>query len=238
MKTEVFRFKQFEVKHSKSIFKVGTDAVLLGAYVPIPSSCKYSLDIGCGCGIIALMLAQRSNSQITGVDIDTDSVEEAVENATNSLWADRITFVNQSIQSFCTPEHKHKFDLIVSNPPFFVNSLKSPVYKRTICRHTDTLPFEDLILSADYCLSPSGLFALILPATAKDSIQNRCKNHHLYCKTLLQIKPIENKPVNRIILLFSRQQEDLFIENMSIRNTLMEYTETYRLLTSDFYLDV
>ena len=231
-----FRFKQFEIKHDKSTFKVGTDAVLLGAWTPIPSPCTHILDVGCGCGIIALMLAQRSNAQILGVDIDENSVKEAVENAKNTTWKDRIKFVNQSIQHFCTPEHKNRFDLIVSNPPFFVNSLKSPVYERNIGRHTDTLPFEELILSVNHCLSSSGLFAVILPATAKDSIQTLCKSQNLHCTNMLQIQPTGNKPVNRVILLFSREEKELQTENLTIKNASMDYTKAYRLLTKNFYL--
>jgi len=232
-----FQFKQFAIKHVQSAFKVGTDAVLLGAWVPIPSPCEHILDIGSGCGIISLMLAQRSNAQIIGIDIDKLSVEEAIENANNSQWKNRIKFINSSIQSFCTPEYQNKFDLIVSNPPFFVNSLKSPIYKRNISRHTGTLPFEELILSVDYCLSFSGQFAIIIPDTEKDRIQLLCKNQGLFCTKILQIQPIENKAVNRIILLFSRKEKPLQIENISIRNTNKEYTLPYQLLTKGFYLN-
>jgi tRNA1Val (adenine37-N6)-methyltransferase len=233
-----FRFKQFEINHDKSTFKVGTDAVLLGAWTPIPMPCKHILDIGCGCGVIALMLAQRSNAQITGVDIDKQSVEEAAENANKSLWKDRINFINLSIQDFCTAEHKNNFDLIVSNPPFFVDSLKSPVYKRNISRHTDTLPFEELIFSVDYCLSSSGGFAIIIPLSAKDAILTLCKHKGLFCTNILQIQPLENKPVNRVILLFSRKEKELHTENLIIRNATAECTEMYRFLTKDFYLDI
>ncbi|MCL2132506.1 MAG: methyltransferase [Lentimicrobiaceae bacterium] len=233
---EAFAFKQFQIAHSKSAFKVGTDAVLLGSWVPVSDTCKHILDIGCGCGVIAFMLAQRSTAHITGVDIDAPSIEEAVENASNTQWKDRICFVNQSIQTFCTPKHKNKFDLIVSNPPFFVNSLKSPMYKRTISRHTDTLPFEELILSVDYCLSSSGLFAVILPATTCKNMQKLCKNKHLHCTNILQIHPTETKPATRLILLFSREEKELQTETLTIRNASMEYTNPYRLLTNDFYL--
>lgn len=131
MDKSAFRFKQFEINHEKSTLKVGTDAVLLGAWTPIPAPCGRILDIGSGCGVITLMLAQRSNAQITGVDIDKPSIEEAAENANNSLWKNRINFINCSIQDFCTAEHQNNFDLIVSNPPFFVDSLKSPVHSRS-----------------------------------------------------------------------------------------------------------
>jgi tRNA1Val (adenine37-N6)-methyltransferase len=232
----VFKFKQFEIQHDRSTFKTGTDAVLLGAWTSVPYSCKRILDIGSGCGVISLMLAQRSNALITGVDIDKQSVEESVENANNSLWKDRIKFINSSIQNFCTPENKHIFDLIVSNPPFFVNSLKSPVYERNICRHTDTLSFEELILSVDYCLSSTGLFSVIIPAASKDTLLQLCKKQGLFCVKILQIQPTENKSVNRVIMLFSKEEKELIIENITLRNASMEYTQAYKILTREFYL--
>jgi tRNA1Val (adenine37-N6)-methyltransferase len=232
----VFRFKQFEIAHDKSAFKVGTDAVLLGAWIPIPHACEHILDIGSGCGIVTLMLAQRSNASITGVDIDENSVNEAIENASKSLWKDRMNFINTSIQSFCVPKHKHAFDLIVSNPPFFVNSLKSPVHKRNISRHTDSLPFEDLVLAVKYCLSALGLFAIIIPSTLSKRIEEACKAQELFCVTVLEIQPCEHKPVNRNILLFSQEEKQPGIHHLTIRNSSNEYTNEYRLLTNDFHL--
>jgi tRNA1Val (adenine37-N6)-methyltransferase len=233
----VFRFKQFEIAHDKSTLKVGTDAVLLGAWTPIPEKCEYVLDIGCGCGIVSFMLAQRSGAFITGVDIDKNSVVESMENAAKSPWKDRINFTHISIQNFCVPKHKHVFDLIVSNPPFFVDSLKSPVHKRNISRHTDTLSFEDLILSVNYCLSMTGLFAIIIPVTIAKRIQKQCMDQGLFCSTILQIQPFEHKQANRNILLFSREEKHPQIQNLVIRDSPNEYTNTYQLLTKDFHLN-
>jgi tRNA1Val (adenine37-N6)-methyltransferase len=233
----VFRFKQFEIAHDKSTLKVGTDSVLLGAWVPISEKCKYILDIGSGCGILALMLAQRSNAIITGIDIDKNSVEESLENASKSPWKNRINFTHISVQNFCIPERKHVFDLIVSNPPVFVNSLKSPVHTRNISRHTDTLSFEDLITSVNYCLSTSGTFAIIIPATISKIIQEQCKRQGLFCSAILQVHPFEHKPANRNILLFSQRKQQQHVQNLIIRNSSNEYTNAYRLLTKDFHLN-
>ena len=232
----LFQFKQFAINHDKSTIKVGTDAVLLGAWTPIAPECEHVLDIGSGCGVITLMLAQRSNAYITGIDIDKQSVEEAVENANKSPFANRVDFINLPIQDFCISENKNKFDLIVSNPPFFVNSLKSPVYKRNIGRHTDTLSFEELILAVNYCLSSLGLFAVIIPIAAKENIENLCEKQGLFCKNILQIQPLENKPANRAILLFSREEKELQTENLIIRDTSTKYTIAYQSLTKNFYL--
>jgi tRNA1Val (adenine37-N6)-methyltransferase len=233
----VFRFKQFEIAHDKSIFKTGTDAVLLGAWVPVPPNCKYILDIGSGCGIVSLMLAQRSDAMITGVDIDKSSIEEARENADKSPWKNRINFKHISVQNFCTSKSKHAFDLIVSNPPFFANSLKSPVQARNISRHTDTLTFEDLILSVKQCLSISGIFGIIIPVTVTKIIQEQCKNQGLFCTAILQVQPVEYKAINRHILLFAQEEKQIQIQNLIIRNTSNEYTNNYRSLTKDFYLN-
>jgi tRNA1Val (adenine37-N6)-methyltransferase len=233
----VFGFKQFEIAHDKSAFKVGTDAVLLGAWTPVPKKCKYILDIGSGCGIVSLMLAQRSDAIITGVDMDKSSIEEATENAEKSPWKNRITFKHTPVQNFCTPEYRHVFDLIVSNPPFFTNSLKSHVHARNISRHTDTLSFEDLILSVSYCLSISGIFAIIIPVTATKIIQKECEKQGLFCTALLQVQPKEYKPANRNVLLFAHEEKQTQIQNLVIRNTSNEYTNAYRSLTKEYHLN-
>lgn len=232
----VFRFKQFSVNHNRSTMKVGTDAVLLGAWTPIVKDCKQILEIGCGCGVISLMLAQRSLAIITGIDVDKSSVEEAIQNADNSSWAKRIIFQHISAQEFCSPENKQRFDLIVSNPPFFENSLKSPFEKRNLSRHTDTLSLEELAFSVDYCLSETGYFAIILPVVNSGKIMKLCKRHNLFCNNILNIQPFSSKPINRLILFFSHQKHTLKTENLSIRSLNGNYSEDYKQLTKDFYL--
>ena len=216
--------------------KVGTDAVLLGASAPIPADCRQILDIGCGCGIIALMLAQRSNASIIGIDIDKLSVEEATKNAQNSPWKEKLTFRHVSIQDFCVSQNKQSFDLIVSNPPFFEDSLKSPFEKRNLSRHTDTLSLEELLFSADYCLSDSGCFAVILPIDKLKKMMNLCLKYNLFCDFILEIQPISSKSTNRIILIFSRQKTTTQTKTLILRNTDNEYTNEYRQLTKDFLL--
>jgi tRNA1Val (adenine37-N6)-methyltransferase len=231
----MFRFKQFEIAHTKSAFKVGTDAVLLGAWTSIPVDCKKILDIGSGCGVISLMLAQRSEASITGVDIDSASVEEATENADRSQWKNRLHFVHTSVQDFCTSEQRKQFDLIVSNPPFFSNSLKSPVPLRNLSRHTDALSFEDLVLSVDYCLSDDGSFAIILPVSASEIMQNLCRDQQLFCIHRLSIRPLLSKPVHRTLMLFSRKEHPSKEETLVLRETPSVRTDAYRTLTKEFY---
>lgn len=230
-----FQFKQFDIQHDKSSMKVGTDAVLLGAWTDI-GAVNSILDIGSGSGIIALMMAQRTSAQIVGVDIDDASVEEARLNAENSAWKNRIQFHCTSIQRFCEEKNKNAFDLIVSNPPFFVNSLKSPLDGRNHSRHTDTLPFSDLVAAAAYCLSEMGTFALILPSIHEEQMEKLCHRNHLFCYRKLRICPKDGKAENRVLLQFKHKKEPLCEEGLNLRNADNSYTDNYKKLTKDFYL--
>ena len=230
-----FRFKQFTILHDKSSMKVGTDAVLLGAWAEAENVSRI-LDIGSGSGIISLMMAQRTAAQIVGVDIDFSSVEEARLNAENSVWKNRIQFHCTTIQQFCTAENRNLFDLIVSNPPFFVNSLKSPVENRNRSRHTDTLTFNDLVNAVLHCLAENGSFAVILPYIHGEQMENLCRQNDLFCYRKLQICPKEGKEVNRVLLQFKRKKEPLYQANLTIRYITNCYTDDYKKLTKAFYL--
>ena len=230
-----FRFKQFEIQHDRSSMRVGTDAVLLGAWTEVANA-THILDIGCGSGIIALMMAQRTKAHIVGVDIDLPSVEEAALNAENSAWRNRVRFCCTSIQQFCEEKNKNAFDLIVSNPPFFVNSLKSPIKNKNLSRHTDTLSFNDLVDAVLHCLSENGSFAVILPYIHEEQMENLCHQNNLFCYRKLRIFPKEKKAVNRVLMQFKRKKELFYLENLIIRNANDSYTDTYRNLTKGFYL--
>jgi len=231
-----FKFKQFEIQHNRSSMKVGTDAVLLGAWAAVDNASRV-LDIGSGSGVVALMLAQRTEAQIVGVDIDLPSVEEAARNAENSAWKNRVQFCCTSIQQFCEEKNKNAFDLIVSNPPFFVNSLKSPTEGKNRSRHTDTLSFNDLVHCVLHCLSENGSFAVILPCIYGEQMENLCTQNQLFCYRKLQIFPKEGKNSNRLLLQFKRKRQPSNTENLTIRNINDTYTETYKELTKDFYLN-
>lgn len=151
--------------------KVGTDGVLLGAWAGVRPSDRRILDIGTGTGLIALMLAQRAPAaQVTGIDIE--EVGQACENAAASLWSDRVTFVQGPVQTFAPGM---RFDLIVSNPPFFVDSLTSPDAGRTTARHAVRLSFEELRDAVARLLAPGGRFALILPTTEAERFAGLCR---------------------------------------------------------------
>ena len=154
-----FKFKQFEIHQDRCAMKVGTDGVLLGAWAP---GGKHILDVGSGTGLISLMMAQRfPEAQVLGIDMDGEACEEAAENVAASPFADRVEIECCRLQDYHSAE---SFDAIVSNPPFFLNSLKNPDSKRTMARHTDSLPFRDLFRGAKMLLSDDGVFSVIVPS--------------------------------------------------------------------------
>ncbi len=158
-----FKFKQFSIEQDRCAMKIGTDGVLLGAWTPIDNNPFTILDIGTGTGIIALMLAQRSNAQqIDAFEIDEEAYEQAVDNFENSPWSDRLFCYHAGLDEFIE-EPEEEYDLIVSNPPFYTEDYKSDNEQRDLARFTDSMPFEDLIEAADLLLSENGIFSVIIP---------------------------------------------------------------------------
>lgn len=239
----MFHFKNFSLYHENSALKIGTDAVLLASAIPLHHAHQI-LDIGCGCGVISFCLSWRmQNGQkplnYTGIDIDDASIEEAKNNLDFFPLKNNIefNFSKISIQDFSN-HCKEKFDLIVSNPPFFDQSIKPDSFKKNISKHNDSLPFSDLINAVMNLLSPHGVFYLILPEKENHIFDNLTENQ-LYKFLQLSIKPTPDKPVNRIISGFSLQKCEPFIQNeLCIRNAQNEYTQEYKNLTGDFYLNL
>ena len=161
MPNPYFRFKKFTVYHDRCAMKGGTDGVLLGAWVNVLG--ENVLDVGTGTGLISLMMAQRNDKVvIDAIDIDGDAVSQAKDNIYNSPFGNRIKCWNASLQEFSSKVEK-RYDVIVSNPPFFVQSLKSPNKERSLARHTDSLPIEDLIGLSASLLSQTGRISFIYP---------------------------------------------------------------------------
>ena len=214
--------------------KVGTDGVLLGAWVNLAGSPKRILDIGTGTGVIALMLAQRvADAQIVGVDIE--SVEEAATNAARSPWADRLRFEQTAVQQLDAP----LFDLIVSNPPFFVESLRCPDRGRTMARHAVALPFEELRDAVVRLMAPEGCFALVLPTTEAERFVACCAGK-LALRRMTEVRTtLRHAPKRCLMELVHVAQTPSNIQQDSLTIGTGEhetYTEEYRLLTRDFYL--
>ena len=214
--------------------KVGTDGVLLGAWVDVASMPKRILDIGTGTGVIALMLAQRvADAQILGVDIE--SVEEAATNAACSPWSSRIRFEQTAVQQLDAPH----FDLIVSNPPFFVESLRCPDRGRTMARHAVALPFDELRDAVVRLLAPDGRFALVLPTSEAERFVACCEGKLALCR-LTEVRTTPRHVPKRSLMELvhvaqapTRVQRDALTIGTGEHET---YTEEYRLLTRDFYL--
>lgn len=178
----LFNFKKFSVRQEISAMKVNTDAVLLGSWAGVPKEKKHVtlLDVGTGTGVIALMMAQRLHDSgvefdITGIDPDNASYNEATFNFSNSPWREHLHTKEITLQKLVTQESKESYDLIVSNPPFFTASLKAPAISRTISRHNDTLPFRDIIVAAMHLLKSGGLLSVILPSGEADTFRKEVR---------------------------------------------------------------
>ena len=229
-----FQFKQFAIQQNLCAMKVGTDGVLLGAWTKTPNGTV--LDIGSGTGLISIMIAQQNpNCLIDAVDIDKNAFLQTKTNAENCNWNNRITAYHTSLQDF-NPDKKYQ--LIVSNPPFFVNATKAESISKNTARHTDELSFNDLLKNVAKLLSPDGIFSVVLPTSAKIEFCNLATNHQLNLNRICEVKPNLTKPAKRILMEFSFTHTLLISEYLIIETEKRHhYTEEYRNLTKDFYLN-
>lgn len=227
---EPFRFRQFSVAHDRSSMRVNTDAVLLGAWCPVPDGCARILDVGTGSGVIALMLAQRcGTAHITAIDLDGPSISQARDNFLSSPWPDRLSAEQISLQEFAS--RPSMFDLIVSNPPYFRNALRNPDPRRSDARHTDTLSFDELCRCAAQLLSDGGLLALVLPADAEEDILAAAAASGLYPTRLTRVLTRPDSAPKRILLALIKQSDI----NYQL-STLLLGSEEYAALCREFYL--
>lgn len=232
MPNPYFQFKQFTVWHDKCAMKVGTDGVLLGAWADV-FEVGSVLDIGTGTGLVALMMAQRCGAYITAVEVDASAAEQARENISRSPWQDRIEVVQEDFRNFHPVK---KFDLIVSNPPYFVGSLQCPDEQRTIARHAGNLTYWDLVGKASKLLSENGRFSLIIPTEAIESIQSFASRNglHLQRKTYVITKP-DTLP-KRALLTFGSRQTGNKEDELLVELARHQYSKEYIELTKEFYL--
>ncbi|GET30825.1 tRNA1(Val) (adenine(37)-N6)-methyltransferase [Prolixibacter sp. SD074] len=234
MESESFAFKQFEIKQEKAAMKVGTDGVLLGAWADVTGA-KAILDVGAGTGLVALMLAQRSEAIVDAVEIEPVAFCEANQNVVASPWAARVTVFHSSFQEF-TEGMPDQYDLIVSNPPYFANSLASPDKNRTVARHDQYLSYSELIEGATKKLSPEGRFCVIIPFAAYDEFRETARLNGFYLVKVVNVVPRESKPANRVLLEFSKKPDDRQVSELRLRDVDGNYSEAYRMLTKDYYL--
>jgi len=215
--------------------KVGTDGVLLGAWVNVERSNRI-LDVGAGTGLIALMLAQRSEAQIVSIEIEKNAALEAEQNVKDSPWQKRVEVHNISFQEYADA-NKELFDLIVSNPPFFENSLPNRLYEKSLARHNHALPSRDFLRGTKRILRNDGTLAVILPVIPANDFIELAKEYDLYLKRITEVKPRENREANRCLMEFSNSKIG------TVKNTLCifednetGFSDEYRKLTGDFYL--
>ncbi|QGY43855.1 DUF2400 family protein [Maribellus comscasis] len=231
-----FWFKQFLVIQEKAAMKVGTDGVLLGAWIDVQNEQKI-LDIGTGTGVIALMLAQRTLAQITGIEIEKNAAEEAGQNCKNSPWPQRIQIKHTSFQDFAKTAD-FNFDLIISNPPFFTNDKKSKDNKLAIAKHNDLLSFDELLSGSDKRLKDTGKLAVILPVSQAKKLIEKANQKGLHLIRLTEVKPTPDKEANRFLMEFSKSYAEIKKDGLTIfEKGGKNFSTTYKNLTKDFYLN-
>ena len=229
----VFRFKQFEVDQSGCAMKINTDGVLLAAMVKSHAP-KRILDIGTGTGVIALMLAQRfALAQVEAVEIDEQAATTAKKNFQLSVFADRLKANHIAIEKY---DHCTQFDLIVSNPPFFVNDLKNTEEKKGIARHADAIFFDELIAKVAVLLSEDGQFWFILPIKQAEQLVEKGKAHGLFEQQLIHLHSDQSKPAFRRIVSLGQKKMELKPEHFYIYEAEKVYTKAYQRLLKDFFL--
>ena len=232
-----FNFKQFSVQQDKCAMKIGTDAVLLGAWCPIDNNPFSVLDIGAGTGILSLMLAQRSYAeQIDALEIDEDAYEQCVENYEASPWSDRLFCFHAGLDEFID-EPEDEYDIIISNPPFYSEDYKTDNSQRDLARFQDAMPFEELVEAADLLLSENGIFAVIIPFKEEERFIDLCAEVELFPVKVTRVKGSHTTPIVRSLLAFKRYELSvLTADELVIEINRHEYTDDYINLTKDFYL--
>lgn len=231
-----FKFKQFTVQQDRCAMKIGTDGVLLGAWTPIDDQPFSILDIGAGTGVIALMLAQRSSAElIDAIEIDDDAYEQCVDNFERSPWNDRLFCYHASLEEF-VEEIEDKYDLIISNPPFYSEDYKTENDQRDMARFADALPFEHLVESASKLLSENGIFSVIIPFKEEEKFIASASVFGLFPNRILHVKGQPQSKIKRSLIAFSFRESVIKKETLIIETSRHEYTEDYIHLTRDFYL--
>lgn len=236
MSNPFFRFKQFCVHHDRCAMKVGTDGVLLGAWANAGNGAMI-LDVGTGTGLIALMMAQRyPAATIRAIDIDRDAVDQAQENVGDSPFADRMTVVQDDFRHYASV-CAEKFDLIVSNPPWFNHAHLPPDAQRKTARHSVSLTLTELLFAAANCLSPEGVLALILPYDQQKELEMQAREHGFFLKRETVVYPLPASNPKRLLTEWTRSQsEDPTHSKLTVELARHRYSEEFIELVREFYL--
>jgi tRNA1Val (adenine37-N6)-methyltransferase len=235
MPNDYFQFKQFRIQQDACAMKVSTDACIQGAWTPIAGHVKRIMDIGAGTGLLSLMLAQRSTSDvlIDAVELDEAAAQQAKENIAVSQWSERITVVHGDVTVLALPQ---QYDMVICNPPFFNNSLQGEDAQRNMARHTNTLGYAELLEVLDAALDSEGYASILLPV-AEYEVWKRLLSVKGWCITNeLWVQPTGAKPANRVVSVCSRMQRELVTEELCIYNADRTYTGEFTTLLGNYYL--
>jgi tRNA1Val (adenine37-N6)-methyltransferase len=231
-----FQFKQFSVAQDQCAMKIGTDAVLLGAWADLDSQPNSILDIGAGTGVLALMMAQRGTAElIDALEIDSAAYEQCVGNFEASDWGDRLFCYHASLDEF-TEEIEDQYDLIISNPPFYTTPYKTENNIRNQARFEDAMPFHKLLKSVSQLLTPNGHFNVVLPFSEEISFIKLGKIEGLYPSKILRIRGQKSSPIKRSLICFTFKNQTVETQDLIIEIARHQYTKEYTALTKDFYL--
>lgn len=231
-----FQFKQFTVEQDRCAMKIGTDGVLLGAWVSVENNPFSILDIGSGTGIIALQLAQRCDAEIIdALEIDENAYEQCVANFENSSWGDRLFCYHASLEEF-VEEIEEKYDVIISNPPFYSEDHKTSNESRDVARFNDALPFDKLIKSASRLLSNEGIFTVIIPKKEELDFIKMASEVNLFPNRICRVRGTPTSEEKRSLLELSFNNSAPKIEHLTIETSRHNYTENYIQLVKEFYL--
>lgn len=234
--TRPFHFKQFSLYHHRSTMKVGTDAVILGVWTDVEAVSE-ALDIGTGSGILSLLLAARCQCRIEAIEIDQASVEEASDNFSNSPFANRL-FIHQADFNSFAKQNKKRYDLIVSNPPFFINDRKSEKEHKRLARHADTLTYEQLIDGALHLLKPTGHLSVVLPYREGQQFIQLASRKGLFVQRQMLIFPRPCQSPNRMNIQLGFYQQPLQTEKFIIRNDNGSFSSQYISTLGNFYTSI
>jgi tRNA1Val (adenine37-N6)-methyltransferase len=240
---KLFKFKQFTLNQNRCAMKIGTDSVLLGAWTSIETNPESILDIGAGTGVLALMMAQRSNAeQIDAIEIDDAAYEQCVDNFEHSPWGDRLFCYHAALDEFVEDLNDEEsgmddtYDVIISNPPFHSDTFKSDNEQRDLARFVDAMPFKHLIESVSKLLSQEGRFSVVIPFSAEKDFIVLASKEHLFPIRILRVKGTPKSEIKRSLIEFSFQEKIVELKELIIETARHQYTDDYIKLTQEFYL--
>ena len=233
-----FRFKEFSIAQDKCAMKIGTDGVLLGAWTPVEEETNSILDIGAGTGIISLMLAQRSAAEtVDALEIDDDAYEQAVENFENSPWGDRLFCYHAAFDEFVEEMQDEKYDLIVSNPPFFASTnTVGNITSRETARQQSSLPFNQLLQGVSLLLSENGVFSTIIPKEEEIDFLRLASENKLFPSKITEVKGTTTSKIKRSLIVLSFDSSETEKDILILEESRHNYTPEYKKMVAPFYL--